>query len=142
MSNIQEQERQTPKEIVDENFKGLDDLIEDEDLRHCYKELIVTCIEDYAEQEKAFIAGASLKGNDWVSVLDGLPEIDESDEWNKKHKISKDVFVWVVNYKLLRGRYYHESGHWTCDGHSSTAGIILTHWMPLPTPPPSPIKKG
>lgn len=44
-------EMQTAQEIVDENFKGLDDLIEDVGLREWYRSLIVTCIEGYAEKQ-------------------------------------------------------------------------------------------
>jgi len=39
------------KEIVNENFKGFDDLIEDIDLREFYKSLIVTCMEEYSQSQ-------------------------------------------------------------------------------------------
>lgn len=38
------------EEIVEENFKGLKDLIEDKDLLDWYKRLIVTCMEEYHSQ--------------------------------------------------------------------------------------------
>jgi hypothetical protein len=41
----------TAQQIVDENFKGLDDLIEDPDLRQFYRDLIVECINGYAQQD-------------------------------------------------------------------------------------------
>ncbi len=41
----------TPSEIVQENFKGLDELIEDKDLLEFYKDLIATCMEEYHEQK-------------------------------------------------------------------------------------------
>jgi hypothetical protein len=37
----------TPEEIVNENFQGLDELIDDKDLLSFYKDLIVTCLEEY-----------------------------------------------------------------------------------------------
>lgn len=37
------------EKIVEENFKGLNELIEDEDLLYFYRELIKTCIEGYSE---------------------------------------------------------------------------------------------
>lgn len=37
----------TAKEIVEENFKGLDELIKDKDLLLFYKDLIETCMEGY-----------------------------------------------------------------------------------------------
>ncbi len=38
------------EEIVNENFQGLDDLIEDSDLRQFYRSLIIECMEEYARQ--------------------------------------------------------------------------------------------
>lgn len=40
----------TPEELIDENFKGLIDLIQDEDLTHHYKGVIRECIVFYHEQ--------------------------------------------------------------------------------------------
>lgn len=40
----------SPEEIVEESFKGLNDLIDDPDLVIWYKALIVTCMEEYAAQ--------------------------------------------------------------------------------------------
>ena len=37
-------------EIVEENFKGLDELIEDKELIYFYKSLIATCMNGFAEQ--------------------------------------------------------------------------------------------
>ena len=46
------------KEIVEENFRGLDELIDDKDLSEFYKDLIVTCMEDYSESKnKELIEG-------------------------------------------------------------------------------------
>jgi len=42
----------TAEEMVNENFKGLDSLINDEDLCQWYKDLIKTCLEEYANQFK------------------------------------------------------------------------------------------
>lgn len=47
MSNIDKAaEKQTPEEIVQESFRGLDELIKDPELRDWYKRLIVTCIKE------------------------------------------------------------------------------------------------
>lgn len=40
------------KKIVKENFKGLDDVIKDKINRKFYKDLIETCIEEYAKEFK------------------------------------------------------------------------------------------
>lgn len=39
------------KSIVNENFKGLDKLINSEDLTHFYKSLIETCLDEYANKK-------------------------------------------------------------------------------------------
>ncbi len=41
----------TADEIVKENFKGLDDIIEDEDILYFYKELIKTCLTDFTASQ-------------------------------------------------------------------------------------------
>ena len=46
-----EDNNKTAEEIVEENFKGLTELIRDEDLLIWYKSLIVTCMEEYASQK-------------------------------------------------------------------------------------------
>lgn len=43
-------EIRTTKEIIEENFKGLDELIADKDLVHFYKGVIAECMKGYAEQ--------------------------------------------------------------------------------------------
>jgi hypothetical protein len=40
-------EHREAEEIVEENFKGLYDLIDDKDIVNFYKDLIVTCMEQY-----------------------------------------------------------------------------------------------
>lgn len=57
---------ETARQIVDENFKGLDDIIEDKDLREWYKDLIVTCIEEYAKQFQPPVTGDAIKVLDWL----------------------------------------------------------------------------
>ena len=74
--------------------------------------------------------------DEWVRVEDGLPPIDESDEWNKK--TNQSIEVWTYSdFGMKQGRYYHHKEHslWTIDGASSSKGITVTHWMPLPQPP-------
>lgn len=43
---------ETPKEIVEGNFKGLSDFIDDKDILEWYKQLIEVCIEQYSENLK------------------------------------------------------------------------------------------
>jgi len=40
----------TAEQIVEENFKGLDDLIKDKELVHFYKGVIKECLKRFAEQ--------------------------------------------------------------------------------------------
>jgi len=40
----------TAEEMVKENFQGLDELIKDKDILHFYKELIKTCLIEFASQ--------------------------------------------------------------------------------------------
>lgn len=38
------------QQIVEENFKGLDEFIKDKDILYFYKSLIVTCMEGFTEE--------------------------------------------------------------------------------------------
>jgi len=53
LAQLKEQESKASEinaeQIVEENFKGLDSLIDDEDICQWYKQLIVTCMQEYAE---------------------------------------------------------------------------------------------
>lgn len=44
--------QQGAEEIVEDTFKGLSDFIKDPDILQWYKSLIVTCMEEYAQQGK------------------------------------------------------------------------------------------
>lgn len=46
-NNINMEKEMTPQNILEKNFNGLDELIKDKDLLLFYKDLIVTCIEEY-----------------------------------------------------------------------------------------------
>lgn len=70
----------------------------------------------------------------WISVSERLPEVGQSDNWNIGNKISVDVWTFS-EFGMKRGRYYHWVGIWTIDGVSSSNGINITHWMPLPNKP-------
>lgn len=50
----------TPKQIVKENFKGLNELIKDKELRRFYRDLIEICLIEYGKQ----------------SVINAIPEND------------------------------------------------------------------
>lgn len=44
--------RKVAEKIVQENFEGLNDLIEDKDVRQFYKDLIIVCMEEYVKKIK------------------------------------------------------------------------------------------
>lgn len=85
---------------------------------------VLAAMEEYASQFK----------REWISVEDELPPIDETDDWNRKTQISKDVFT-HSKFGMIRGRYIHTAKFWTVDGVTSSDGIAVTHWQPLPNPP-------
>jgi len=49
----------TSQQIVEENFKGLDELIEDKDLLYFYKSLIATCLDGFGESIIEELVGQS-----------------------------------------------------------------------------------
>lgn len=44
--------RKVAEKIVQENFEGLGDLIDDKDILQFYKDLIVTCMMEYSKKVK------------------------------------------------------------------------------------------
>lgn len=70
----------------------------------------------------------------WVSVNERLPEIDNSDEWNKNCKITKDVLTCSKWYGMRFGRYYYLAGFWTVEGVTSSNGVEVDFWMDVPPP--------
>jgi hypothetical protein len=68
-------ERTTPAQIVEENFKGLDDLIKDKDLLSFYKSLIETCLIEFSEQEQELSVDKVLtevvNNMEWSNCYDG-----------------------------------------------------------------------
>lgn len=72
----------TAPEIVEENFKGLNELIKDEDLLLFYKDLIETCMEGYADQFKYDFSQeckcTDSPGSTWCCNLCGLPVTDKN----------------------------------------------------------------
>lgn len=78
---------------------------------------------------------AKLPVMQWVAVSERLPAIDESDNWNKEHKISKDVLTYSKEWGMRFGRYFYGSEFWTINGVSSSNGVKVDYWMPLPEPP-------
>lgn len=72
--------------------------------------------------------------DNWISVETELPPIDEDDNWNKKHGISKDVWTFS-DFGMRKGRYFHNAGFWTVDNVTATNGVKVTHFQFLPKPP-------
>lgn len=66
----------TAEEIVEENFKGLSGIIKDAELCHWYKELIITCLDEHAEQQAE--AFAEWMGNGALDFIQG-----ERRKWGK-----------------------------------------------------------
>lgn len=69
----------------------------------------------------------------WIHVSQ-LPPIDESNEWNKTHQISKDVLCFSKNWGMRFGRYFHLSGRWSIDGVTSSNGVVVENWMEINPP--------
>ena len=70
--------------IVEENFKGLNDLIEDADFLQFYKSLISDCMVDFATQHHTPISRPSEEESkedflDWLQWKDKLPEEEDPD---------------------------------------------------------------
>jgi hypothetical protein len=72
------------------------------------------------------------ESNGWISVEERLPEINNDDEWDKEHKISKKCLVYE-NEEHNFGVYYYESENWVVNAR--LGNINVTHWQPLPPPP-------
>lgn len=73
----------------------------------------------------------------WISVEERLPEVDETDDWNRLNKISKDVMTYSKTWGMRFGRYFHHAGFWTVDNVSSSNGIEVEYWKEI-TPPNEP----
>jgi len=106
----------TKEEIFNESLLGLKDAIDDNRLYSFYKDVILLCMEEYANQSK------------WISVEDELPK----NEGSYLVFIYRPETVWhnkqVIAYFNLDtdGKYY-----WNLNP------VIhgVTHWQPLPEPP-------
>lgn len=69
-----------------------------------------------------------LKEEDWISVEKELPSIDESEEWNKTHKISPRLLTYSKDWGIRLGQYFGLAEIWNVDGVSSSNGIKVTHF--------------
>lgn len=65
----------------------------------------------------------------WVSVEDGLPEIDESDTWKKQQGHSKTVPV-IEQGNLFFGWYNYQMNAWQVVGR--VGNIQVSKWFNLP----------
>ncbi len=74
MNNQSEQNKEiSAEEIVEENFKGLSALIDDEDNLYFYKQLIVTCMEEYRNLPKE-----PVQQSDAIEFADWMNEVFET----------------------------------------------------------------
>ena len=62
-------EQKTAEEIVKENFKGLKDLIDDEELLIFYKKQIKICLIDYAKQQQEIAVEKALTKCSAMTIL-------------------------------------------------------------------------
>lgn len=70
----------------------------------------------------------------WISVEDKLPEVDETDDWNRLNKISKDVMTYSKTWGMRFGRYFYNAAFWTVDNVSSSNGIEVEYWKEITAP--------
>lgn len=88
--------------------------------------------ENVSNEEKG--NGVLADVSSWVATTEKLPAIDESDNWNKEHKISKDVLTYSKEWGMRFGRYFYGAEFWTINGVSSSNGVKVDYWM-LVEPP-------
>ena len=110
----------TKEKILKEHLHGLSDDQFEEDIKRFPLVEVLPAMEEYANQDK------------WIKTEDQLPSIDESDSWNKLHKVSIEVFT-HSEFGMRKGRYYYHSDGWSIT--SVTGTVSVTHWQPLPAPP-------
>lgn len=81
---------QSAEEIVNDNFKGLSDLIEDNDVLQFYKDLIVYCIEGYYTSKLSQLAQENMPSDEEIDKIwnDNIFEVDE--DWIRGAKWMRD----------------------------------------------------
>ena len=87
----------------------------------------------YVEDCRSVLSGDALEvlrpsGGGWISVKDRLPEINEPVLFTGKNDIGN-------RYPAQKG-YYSGDEWYTFGGLWDTPLDRVTHWMPLPEPPP------
>jgi hypothetical protein len=75
----------------------------------------------------------TLDENEWTPA-ENLPPVDESSEWNKDHKISKDYLCYSDEWGLRFGRYHGLAELWTVNGVHSSEGIKVEHYREINLP--------
>jgi hypothetical protein len=70
----------------------------------------------------------------WVATTEKLPAIDESDNWNKEHKISKDVLTYSKEWGMRFGRYFYSAEFWTINGVTSSNEVQVDYWQEVKPP--------
>ena len=89
------------------------------------------CYEEYKNDKLTKLEKAGVTVQEWISVKDRLPKLDEAVLVHPKHLHIKTSYyaVWSL-FKCHSGEtiWVDKSG----DGHNLTE---VTHWMPLPQPP-------
>ena len=103
------------------------------DVREKLVELINDCrfMEGYGmdlvERQADHLIAHGVTVQEWISVKDRLPEKHDRFICTYKFNSNSEMqFVGVLDYYA-----YDQYPHWQ---HES-AGVIVTHWMPLPQPP-------
>jgi len=72
----------------------------------------------------------------FIKVSDGLPPVNENDQWDFKNGISKRVVVLAGDFVPMFGRYYYneKSPRWRMEGLYGFDQNIITHWMEIILP--------
>lgn len=72
--------------------------------------------------------------DNWIVTSERLPEIDESDKWNKEYEITKDILTYSENWGIRFGRYCHKPKTWVIDGVHSFGGTKVDYWQEINPP--------
>lgn len=73
---------------------------------------------------------------EWISINDRLPESDQNmyHVYCKHYDQEWQMIVHYKNGKFIESIHDNKDGHWI---EHKILNDFVTHWMPLPEPPPS-----